>query len=215
MKSVALKASKRVEVRNKSALNQLRKDGNIPAILYGGKENINFTVGEIAFDKIINTPEVHIVELDMDGKKIKAVIRDVQFHPVSDKAIHIDFYEVFEDKPIIMGIPVKVVGSSIGIKNGGKRSDKLRKLVLKALPNDMPDEIEVDITKLKIGMSIKVQDISINGCEFLDTPNAVVVAVKTSRVAVDEEEEEAEGEEGTVVEGEEGAEAKTEEATAE
>jgi len=98
-----------------------------------------------------------------------------------------------------MGIPVRVVGNSIGIKNGGKRSDKLRKLVLKALPNDMPDVVEVDITKLKIGQSIKVQDISIENVELLDTPNAVVVAVKTSRVAVttDDEEEEEEGAEAS------------------
>ncbi|MBR9830833.1 50S ribosomal protein L25 [Acidiluteibacter ferrifornacis] len=199
MKSVALEASVRDSIRNKSALNQLRKEGNIPAVLYGGENNTHLTVEEIAFGKLINTPEVHLVELNFDGKKVKAVIRDVQFHPVTDKPIHIDFYEVFEDKPMTMGIPVRVVGNSIGIKNGGKRSDKLRKLVSKALPSDMPDVIEVDITKLRIGQSIKVQDIKMDGVEFLDTPNAVVVAVKTSRVAVntDDEEEEEEGAEAT------------------
>ena len=199
MKSVALEASVRDSIRNKSALNQLRKEGNIPAVLYSGENNPHLTVQEIAFGKLINTPEVHLVELNFDGKKVKAVIRDVQFHPVTDKPIHIDFYEVFEDKPMTMGIPVRVVGNSIGIKNGGKRSDKLRKLVSKALPSDMPDVIEVDITKLRIGQSIKVQDIKMDGVEFLDTPNAVVVAVKTSRVAVntDDEEEEEEGAEAT------------------
>lgn len=199
MKSVALEASVRDSIRNKSALNQLRKEGNIPAVLYGGENNTHLTVEEIAFGKLINTPEVHLVELNFDGKKVKAVIRDVQFHPVTDKPIHIDFYEVFEDKPMTMGIPVRVVGNSIGIKNGGKRSDKLRKLVSKALPSDMPDVIEVDITKLRIGQSIKVQDIKMDGVEFLDTPNAVVVAVKTSRVAVntDDEEEEEEGAKAT------------------
>lgn len=199
MKSVALEASVRDSVRKKSALNSMRKEGSVPGILYGGEINTNIAVNEIAFGKLINTPEVHIVELDIEGKKVKAVIRDVQFHPVSDKPIHIDFYEVFEDKAMTMGIPVRVVGNSIGIKNGGKRSDKLRKLVLKALPNDMPDVVEVDITKLKIGQSIKVQDISIENVELLDTPNAVVVAVKTSRVAVttDDEEEEEEGAEAS------------------
>jgi large subunit ribosomal protein L25 len=199
MKSVALEASVRDSVRKKSALNSMRKEGSVPGILYGGEINTNIAVNEIAFGKLINTPEVHIVELNIEGKKVKAVIRDVQFHPVSDKPIHIDFYEVFEDKAMTMGIPVRVVGNSIGIKNGGKRSDKLRKLVLKALPNDMPDVVEVDITKLKIGQSIKVQDISIENVELLDTPNAVVVAVKTSRVAVttDDEEEEEEGAEAS------------------
>ena len=199
MKSVALEASVRDSVRKKSALNSMRKEGSVPGILYGGEINTNIAVNEIAFGKLINTPEVHIVELNIEGKKVKAVIRDVQFHPVSDKPIHIDFYEVFEDKAMTMGIPVRVVGNSIGIKNGGKRSDKLGKLVLKALPNDMPDVVEVDITKLKIGQSIKVQDISIENVELLDTPNAVVVAVKTSRVAVttDDEEEEEEGAEAS------------------
>ena len=199
MKSVVLEASVRDSVRKKSALNSMRKEGSVPGILYGGEINTNIAVNEIAFGKLINTPEVQIVELNIEGKKVKAVIRDVQFHPVSDKPIHIDFYEVFEDKAMTMGIPVRVVGNSIGIKNGGKRSDKLRKLVLKALPNDMPDVVEVDITKLKIGQSIKVQDISIENVELLDTPNAVVVAVKTSRVAVttDDEEEEEEGAEAS------------------
>ena len=199
MKSVALEASVRDSVRKKSALNSMRKEGSVPGILYGGEINTNIAVNEIAFGKLINTPEVQIVELNIEGKKVKAVIRDVQFQPVSDKPIHIDFYEVFEDKAMTMGIPVRVVGNSIGIKNGGKRSDKLRKLVLKALPNDMPDVVEVDITKLKIGQSIKVQDISIENVELLDTPNAVVVAVKTSRVAVttDDEEEEEEGAEAS------------------
>ncbi len=196
MKSVALEASVRDSIRKKSALNSMRKEGSVPGILYGGENNINIAVNEIAFGKLINTPEVHIIELNIDGKKVKAVIRDVQYHPVSDKPIHIDFYEVFEDKPMTMGIPVRVVGNSIGIKNGGKRSDKLRKLVLKALPTDMPDVVEVDITKLKIGQSIKVQDITLDGVELLDTPNAVVVAVKTSRVAVLTDDEEEEGEEG-------------------
>lgn len=195
MKSVALEASVRDSVRKKSALNSMRKEGSVPGILYGGENNTNIAVNEIAFGKLINTPEVHIVELNIEGKKVKAVIRDIQFHPVSDKPIHIDFYEVFEDKLMTMGIPVRVVGNSIGIKNGGKRSDKLRKLVLKALPANMPDVVEVDITKLKIGQSIKVQDINLEGVELLDTPNAVVVAIKTSRVAVmtDDEEEEEEG----------------------
>lgn len=195
MKSVALEASVRDSVRKKSALNSMRKEGLVPGILYGGENNTNIAVNEIAFGKLINTPEVHIVELNIEGKKVKAVIRDIQFHPVSDKPIHIDFYEVFEDKLMTMGIPVRVVGNSIGIKNGGKRSDKLRKLVLKALPANMPDVVEVDITKLRIGQSIKVQDINLEGVELLDTPNAVVVAVKTSRVAVmtDDEEEEEEG----------------------
>ena len=211
MKTVELSASKRDVLKGKSSLNQLRKEGRVPAVLYGGEENVHFSVDHVAFEKLITTSEVYFIDLDLDGSKRKAVIRDVQFHPVSDKPMHVDFMEVFEDKPVIMSVPVRYSGVSIGVLNGGKRSDKLRKLVLKALPKDMPEEVTVDITKLRIGQSTKVKDIKLKDVDLLDNNNAVIVAVKTSRVAVvTEDEEEAEGAEGAA----EGAEANTEEAAA-
>jgi len=197
MKTVDLSASKRDVVSGKSSLNQLRNEGKVPAVLYGGKENVHFSINEIAFEKLITTKEVYFINLDFDGSSKKAVIRDVQFHPVSDRPLHVDFMEVFDDKVVTMGVPVRYTGASIGVLNGGKRSDKLRKLVLKALPKDMPEEVVLDITKLKIGQSIKVQDVKLPNVELLDNPNSVIVAVKTSRVAVsgaDLEEEETEGE---------------------
>ncbi len=206
MKSVQLEATSRSEVRKKSALNALRKEGRIPAVLYGGKDNVNFHVGEIAFSKLITTHEVYFIDLNFGDKTTKAVISDVQFHPVTDKAIHIDFMEVFEDKPVTIAIPVTFTGTSKGVLNGGKRREKLRKMVLRALPSDLPEVVSIDVTEMKIGDSIKVKDITLDKVECLDNENSVIIAVKTSRVAVDEDEE---------VVAEEGAEAATEEAAAE
>jgi len=204
MKSIELKAISRNEVRSKTALKSLRKEGRIPAVIYGGKENLNLHVDLIEFEKLINTSDVFFVDLKMDDKTIKVVIQDVQFHPVSDNPIHIDFIQVFDEKMVTIGVPVEFTGKSIGVMNGGKRREKLRKLLLKALPADLPEVVSIDISKVKIGQSIKVKDIDLGNVEKLDNDNAVIIAVKTSRVAVDvdEEEEGEEGEEST----EEGAE---------
>ena len=196
MKSVQLEATSRGEVRHKSALKSLRKEGRVPAVIYGGKENVNFHVDNTAFTKLINTAEVYFIDLNFGDKTTKAVIRDVQFHPVTDQPIHIDFMEVSEDKPVTIGIPVELTGASRGVLNGGKKREKLRKLVCKALPKDMPETVSVDITEVRIGESIMVKDITIENVELLDNENAVIMAVKTSRVAVAEEEEEG-AEEGT------------------
>lgn len=209
MKSVELKATSRSEVRSKSALKALRKEGRVPAVIYGAQDNINFHVDEVTFEKLINTAEVYFIDLVMEDKTVKSVIKDVQFHPVTDRVIHIDFMEVVDNKPVTMGIPVSFEGKSIGVMNGGKRREKLRKILCKALPKDMPEVITIDISKVRIGQDIKVRDVSIENVEFLNAPNAVIIAVKTSRVAVDEDLEDEEGE------GEEGAEAATEEAAAE
>ncbi|MEQ8625464.1 MAG: 50S ribosomal protein L25 [Vicingaceae bacterium] len=206
MKSVELKATERKDVRSKSRLNTLRKEGRIPAIMYGGKDNINFHIDEVAFEKLINTSEIHLVDLNFGDKTINAVIREVQFHPVTDQPIHVDFMEVSGNVPILMGVPVRFEGTPIGVLNGGKKREKLRKLVLKALPKDIPDEIRVDISKIRIGHGIKVEEIELENVEFMDHPKAVVVAVKTARAAVEEtiedEDEDLEGEEGA--EGEDG-----------
>ena len=210
MKSVQLEATSRSEVRKKSALNALRKEGRIPAVLYGGKENVNFHVNEIAFLKLITTHEVYFIHLNFGDKITKAVISDVQFHPVTDRPIHIDFMEVFEDKLVTIGVPVAFTGASRGVMNGGKKREKLRKLICKAFPKDIPETVTIDITEVRIGQSIKVKDVSIDNVELLDNPNSVIIAVKTSRVAVDVDEEEEEGEEAA-----EGAEGATEEAASE
>lgn len=213
MKSVALSGNKRAE-RGSTNANSLRKEEKIPCVIYGGKENIHFTVNEIAFGKLVNTPEVFFIDLDVDGKTYKTIIQSVQYHPVTDRPIHVDFLEVFEDKAVTVKLPVKLTGNARGVINGGKLRMVTRKLKVNGLPSALPENIELDITDLKIGQSIKVGAINLDGLRFLDAENAVVVAVKRSRVSVADEDEEEEGEEGA--EGtEEGAEAAPEAAAAE
>ena len=193
MKTIALSAIKRTEVGSVDA-KQIRKEGNIPCNIYGVNGNTNFHVNEIIFNKIINSPEVYFVDLDIDGKKHKAIIKEVQFHPVTDKTLHVDFLEVSKDKPVNVTLPVKTTGTSKGVLAGGKLRMVTRRLKVRGLIEDLPEFIEVDITSLKIGQTFKVADLNVKGLTFLDAANAVVVAVKMSRVAtvVDDEEEVAE-----------------------
>jgi len=189
MKSVALSGNKRAE-RGSSNANNLRKKQSIPCVVYGGKENVHFTVNEVKFDKIINTPEVYFIDLDIEGAKFKAILKEVQFHPVTDKVLHVDFLEVFEDKAITVKIPVKLTGRSKGIANGGTLRTAKKILAINGLPSAIPENIEIDITNLRIGQSIKVGEIDYPGLTFLGASNAVVVAIKMSRAVVDDEEEE-------------------------
>lgn len=192
MKTIALSAIKRTEVGSVDA-NQIRKNGNIPCNLYGVNGNTNFHVNAIIFNKIINSPEVYFIDIDIEGKKHKAIIKEVQFHPVTDKTLHVDFLEIVEDKPLNVVLPIKTTGTSKGILAGGKLRIVTRRLKVRALAKDLPEFITIDITNLKIGQATKVGDLSVSGLTFLDAANAVVVAVKMSRVAtvVDDEEEEA------------------------
>ena len=195
MKSVALNGNKRAE-RGTSNANNLRKEEKVPAVIYGGKENVHFTVSEVKFNKIINTPEVYFIDLDVDGAKFKAIIKDVQFHPVTDRVLHIDFLEVDEKKTLTIKIPVKLTGRSKGVADGGTLKTPKTSLEVNGLPNAIPENIEIDITELKIGDSIKVGDLDFSGLTFLGADNAVVVGVKMSRAVVIEDEEGEEGEEG-------------------
>ncbi|PCJ23533.1 MAG: 50S ribosomal protein L25/general stress protein Ctc [Flavobacteriales bacterium] len=192
MKSVAISGNKREE-RGSAKSNLLRKEEKVPCVIYGGKENIHFTINEVKFDKIINTPEVYFIDLDVDGAKFKSIIKEIQFHPVTDRVLHIDFLEVFEDKALTVKIPVKITGRSIGIANGGTLRTAKKVLRINGLPSAIPENIEVDITELKIGQSIKVGEIDYPGLTFLGADNAVVVAVKMSRAVIEDEEEEGEG----------------------
>ena len=188
MKSVALSGNNRAERGTANASN-LRKEEKIPCVIYGGKENTHFTINEVKFDKIINTPEVYFIDLDVEGNKFKAILKEVQFHPVSDRVLHVDFLEVFEDKAITLKIPVKLTGRSKGIANGGTLRTAKKILAINGLPSAIPENIEIDITELKIGQSIKVGEIDYPGLTFLGASNAVVVAVKISRAVVEDEEE--------------------------
>ena len=200
MKTLAINVKEREKV-GKSNTRALRNQGNVPCVLYGGEKQVTFYSHENDFRKLVYTPNTFLVEIDINGNKTKAVMQDIQFHPVTEKILHIDFLEVFDTKPITVSLPVILEGVSIGVKNGGNLMFRRPKIITKGLVANLPDAITVDIEHLKIGMFIYIKDIEIEGCEFLAPPNSVIVGVKTARAAIEEEEEEVE--EG-VEEGEEG-----------
>ncbi len=182
MKTIELQANKR-EITNKKNLKSLRKNGMIPCVLYGGEKNINFIAKENDIIKLIYTSDVYLVNLNIDGENHKAIIKETQFHPVSDKIIHIDFYEIFDNKPFVVEIPVKLTGSSIGLKAGGKLQLKERKLKVKGLLKDIPENLEIDITNLNVGQSYKVKDLKFKNLQIIEEPQKMVVKVATTRLA--------------------------------
>jgi large subunit ribosomal protein L25 len=188
MKTIEIKGSFRNEVGKKNT-REIRKTGNVPCIIYGKENNINFSTQESSFKNLVYSPEAHLVNLDIDGKVFKAVLHDIQFHPVTDKILHADFVQIFDNKPIIMDIPVVMTGDSVGVKAGGKLSVKRRNLKIKGLAVNLPDHLEVDVTDLKIHHSIKVGDVAFDKIELLDPKIVTIVTVSTSRVAVKTEEE--------------------------
>jgi len=208
MKSITINGSQRESV-GKKATKALRNAGQVPCVLYGGDKPVHFSAPELAFSKLVYTPNAHTVVINLDnGEVLNAVLQDIQFHPVTDRILHVDFYQLFEDKEIALNIPVNLVGNSKGVKNGGVLRRNNRKLRIKALPANLPDFIEIDITPLKIGDKVAVGDLPTGDYTFLQTDTTVVCRVSTSRVAVEDEEEEEEGAEGAeAAEGAEGAEA--------
>ena len=211
MKSIQIQGSIREDVGKKST-QQLRKKGHVPCVLYREGESLHFEAPEKDFFHLVYSPDVYLVTLDLDGKEYKAVMQDIQFHPVKDNIQHIDFYQVVEKHPFWMRIPVRFEGVPVGVTDGGKEIIKSRKLVIKALPKDMPDEIKLDVRNLTIGDSIRVADLDYENLELLDDPNQVLVLVKSPRggsafaLPEDELAEGEEGEEGAEGEAAEGAE---------
>jgi len=211
MKTINIKGTIRKELGKKQA-RKIRKQDHVPCVMYGGEENIHFSTHENELKEIVYTPEVYIINFDLDGKKFSGVIKDMQFHPVSDKVMHMDFTEVIENKPVVMEIPIKLTGNSSGLKKGGKLRLRKRYLRVKGLTDNLPDKLMVDITKLDIGQAFKVEDLSFENLELLDPVKALVVGVVSSRVAKGmQPEEEGAEEEGTEEGTEENAEAVAEE----
>lgn len=177
-----LKGEVRTDV-GKKATKALRVDEKVPCVLYGGESNVHFAVSERDLRKLIYTPNVYLVKLELDGKVYDAVMREIQFHPVTDKVLHIDFYETFEEKAVVIEVPVKTTGFAVGVQAGGKLALISRKLKVKALMKDMPDEIVIDVTSLGVGKAIKVQDIQRDGIEIMNAKSVVVAQVKLTRAA--------------------------------
>jgi large subunit ribosomal protein L25 len=188
MKSIEINCSLRTDLGKKSS-KELRKAKNVPCVLYGGKENIHFFSHENNFTKLIFTPDAHLVLINVEGKTYKAVLKDIQYHPVSDKIIHIDFTEVADDKKIQIGIPISVHGDSEGVKAGGKLRIRMRKILVRGLAKDIPEVLPIDISPLKIHDSVKVGDLSFDNIELIDPKNQMVLTIATSRVAQKTDEE--------------------------
>lgn len=205
MKSIEIKINLRKETGKKSTV-ELRSMGEIPCVMYGGETNIHFTAKSNDLRHIIYTHDVFLIKLDSDGKQYNAILKDIQFHPVTDEPLHLDFIEVPDNKPAIVELPITITGNSTGIKAGGKLRQRRRYLKVKGLINDLPETLEVDITKLNIGQFLKVGDLSYTNLELLDPSRAMVVGVAASRISKGMEEGEVPGAE-TKDETEAGAEA--------
>ena len=183
MKSITINGSQRESV-GKVATKALRNAGKVPCVLYGGDKPVHFSADEKAFKNLVYTPNVYTAKIELDGQTYDAVLQDIQFHPVSDKILHIDFYQLFQDKEITMNIPVRLVGSSKGVMVGGALRHNLRKLRVKALPANLPDFIEADITELQIGNKLYVTELRNDNYTLLHPDNTVVAQVRMSRNAM-------------------------------
>jgi large subunit ribosomal protein L25 len=198
MKSITIKGSERESVGKKAA-KALRNAGKVPCVVYGGEKPLHFSADELGFRDLVYTPAAHTVVVELgNGKKIDAVMQDIQFHPATDRILHIDFYQLFADKEVTMDIPVRLQGSSPGVRNGGRLLFRKRKLTIKALPANLPDFFDVDISQMKIGDHVSVDSLLSDNFAILHPENTVVVQVKMARAAVvvAEDTEEGEGAEG-------------------
>jgi len=180
MKSIAISGSPRENVGKRDA-KELRYEGKVPAVLYGGKNQLHFSVSASDLKSLVYTPEVSFVALEVAGVKAQAIIQDVHFHPLTDLPLHVDFLELDEKKPVVMQIPVKLTGTSPGVKTGGKLVQKLRKLRVKALPKDMPQYVEVSIEKLDVGKSVAVGELEFDKFKVTNNADDTIVSVTMSR----------------------------------
>ena len=182
MKSITINGSQRESV-GKVATKALRNAGKVPCVLYGGDKPVHFSAEEKAFKNLVYTPNVYTATIELGKESFTVVLQDIQFHPVTDKILHIDFYQLFEDKPVTMEIPVKLVGNSKGVMIGGALRHNMRKVKVKALPADLPDFIEADITELEIGNKLYITELANEKYTFLHPDNSVVAQVRMSRNA--------------------------------
>ena len=193
MKTFALGAS--VRETNKIANRALRNQGKVPCVLYGGEKQVYFSATENDLNKLVNTPDVYLLNIDIDGESFQAILQDIQFHPLTDRIIHIDFLQVFDDKEVTVNIPINFIGTPIGVRNGGILLVRKRAIRTRAIPANLPDAIDINIEELKIGKFLYIGDIREERYTFLAGDKSVIVGVKTARGAVEDEEEE--DEEGT------------------
>ncbi|MBN1387699.1 MAG: 50S ribosomal protein L25/general stress protein Ctc [Bacteroidales bacterium] len=183
MRTLEIIAEQRKQTGKKET-RKLRDEGNVPCVMYGGKETLHFYSHENNFKELVYTPNVYVVTINMNGKKYKGVLKDIQFHPVTDSISHIDFMEVSDEKPVTVVVPVNLTGESVGLKAGGKLRLKRRRLTVRGYMDKLPDKLDIDITDLDIGQTLKVHELNYEGIEILDPPRAMVVAIISSRLAL-------------------------------
>lgn len=190
MKSIDIKGTLRTET-GKKATKQIRKDGSVPCNLYGEKrgenglpEALSFTVTAAGLRNLVYTPEIYSVNLDIDGKQYTAVMRELQFHPVTDQLLHVDFYEITAEKPIVMEVPIKLNGLAEGVRAGGKLAANVRKLKVRAPYTQIPERLDIDVTSLGLGKTIKAGELQFDGLELVTSPSVVVCQVKMTRSAM-------------------------------
>ena len=199
MKSFALSSEARQI--SKIANRALRNQGKVPCVLYGGEKQVYFSATENDLNKLVNTPDVYLLNIDIDGESFQAILQDIQFHPLTDRIIHIDFLQVFDDKEVTVNIPVNFIGTPIGVRNGGNLLVRKRAIRTRAIPANLPDAIDINIEELKIGKFLYIGDIRDERYTFLAGDKSVIVGVKTARGALEDEEEEEEGTEEGAEEG--------------
>jgi len=159
----------------------MRREGVVPGVLYGHGDNTPIAIREFDLMKLLVTPHVYLVELELDGKVEKVLVQEVQYHPVSDRPVHIDFYRYSEDEPIVMNIPVELVGHAVGVRAGGKLVQPVRRLKVKGLPADMPNRLDVDVSALEVDKKIVVADLAFERLSILNPPHMVVATVRSQR----------------------------------
>ena len=182
MKTIEIKGNKR-EATGKKDSKKLRSEENVPCVLYGGEEPVHFYASSKDFKKLLYTPNVYLVDVNIDGTVYKSIVQDAQFHAVEDQILHVDFLQVSDDKPIKIEVPVKVQGYAEGMRKGGKMKLNLRRLKVKALPQNLPDAIPVKIDALDLGQSIKVGELEMENIEFLNAKSVPVVTIMITRAA--------------------------------
>ena len=189
MKEIAIKGTERVP-GGKKAARQMRREGLVPCVLYGEKRGENglpeataFSVSEKEINKVVFTPHIYLVNVNIDGTEHKAVVKEIQFHPVKDNVLHVDFYEVTPEKPIVMGVPIQTAGLALGVRAGGRLTAMLRKLDVRAKYTDIPEKLTIDVSHLELGKSIKVGELSFENMELVTPKEVVVITIKMTRAA--------------------------------
>jgi large subunit ribosomal protein L25 len=195
MKSISITGSERESV-GKVATKAVRNAGMVPCVIYGGSQPVHFQAEAKAFKSLVYTPNAHTVAIDLGGKKFNAILQDIQFHPISDAILHIDFFQLSDDKEIIMEVPVKITGTSPGVLLGGVLNLNQRRLKVKALPKNLPDFVEANISELQMGNKLYVTKLATNNFKLMHPDNTVVCQVKISRAAMKAAQEAAKAEKG-------------------